>query len=231
MNDRDFKGIWIPAEVWLNPELSLTEKALLAEIDSFTGNGKSFYKSNDTIVRDYGVSISTISRAVKKLADMGYVDVRSDGRNRYITSRQSRVVNLTMQNVQNDVSAPSKSATTNKVDRYNYKTLKEEGVVMPFDSNEFHCAWETYLEMRKVQHKFQYKSTATEQTALHQLQQMSNGSEATAIAIIAQSVAWCWKGLFPLKQQRNDQPTGTTDGSLIEAHLRNLGSKSGTGME
>jgi len=224
MIEREFKGVWIPAEVWLDPAMTLTEKALLAEIDSFSGNGKSFYKSNDTIVKEYGVSKSTIARAVKKLADMGYVEVRSDGRNRYITSRQGRLLKMTTQDGQKDVPAKSKSVTTNTIDKYNYNTLKEGAVVMPWESEEFLTAWNGYLEMRKAQHRFTYKNDKSLQTALHQLQKMSNGSEATAIAIIAQSVAWCWQGLFPLKQTKHE-PTGTTDGSLIEAHLRNLSSK------
>ena len=40
--ERNFKGVWIAAEIWLDKDLTLVEKALLAEIDSFTGNGKSF---------------------------------------------------------------------------------------------------------------------------------------------------------------------------------------------
>ena len=32
-------------KVWLDRDLTLVEKALLAEIDSFTGNGRSFMKS------------------------------------------------------------------------------------------------------------------------------------------------------------------------------------------
>ena len=31
---RDFKGIWIPREIWLNENLSLQEKAFIVEIDS-----------------------------------------------------------------------------------------------------------------------------------------------------------------------------------------------------
>ena len=33
-HDRDFKGVWIPKEIWLNNNLTLTEKLLLVEIDS-----------------------------------------------------------------------------------------------------------------------------------------------------------------------------------------------------
>ena len=97
---------------------------------------------------------------------------------------------------------------------------------MPFDSEKFRDAWSSYLEMRKAQHRFTYKTLASEQTALHQLYKISNGNENTAVAIIAQSIAWCWKGLFPLKQTKNEQQIGTTDGSVIEAHLRNLGAQS-----
>ena len=224
MIEREFKGVWIPAEVWLDPALTITEKALLAEIDSFSGNGKSFYKSNETIVKEYGVSRSTIARAVKNLSSLGYVDVKSDGRNRYITARAGRIVKLTMQSSQKEDAASSKRVATNTIDKYKYNTSKEEGVILPWDSEAFTKAWQGYLDMRKAQHKFTYKTTSSAQAAVHQLQKMSNGSEATAIAIIAQSVAWCWKGLFPLKQNKHEQ-TGTTDGSLIEAHLRNLGSQ------
>ena len=31
---RGFKGIWIPKEIWLSPDLNYVEKILLVEIDS-----------------------------------------------------------------------------------------------------------------------------------------------------------------------------------------------------
>lgn len=224
MNEtRDFKGIWIPAEIWLDTRLTLLEKALLAEIDSFTGNGKTFYKSNETIITEYNIGRSTVSRAIKHLSELGFIDVKSDGRGRHITSRTGRVVNLNMQGGQNEQADWSKRPPTNTVERIKYNTLKEGEVVMPFDTDDFRAAWQSYLDMRKAQHRFTYKSSASQQAALHQLQKMSHGSEATAIAIIGQSIAWCWKGLFPLKNTKNE-PTGTTDGSLIEAHLRKLNS-------
>ena len=79
MTQREFKGVWIPAEVWLDERLSLVEKALLAEIDSFTGAGKTFHKSNETIQVEYGISRPTISKAIKKLQGLGYITATSDG--------------------------------------------------------------------------------------------------------------------------------------------------------
>ena len=73
--ERQFKGIWIPAEIWLSKELKPIEKILLADIDSFTGNGKSFYKSNVTIAEDLGVSVSTSKRAIKALSTQNYINI------------------------------------------------------------------------------------------------------------------------------------------------------------
>lgn len=221
MIEREFKGVWIPAEIWLDERLSLTEKALLAEIDSFSGNGKTFYKSNQTITDEYKVSRSTISRAVKNLRGLGYIKVQSDGRYRHLISCTGRVVKMKRQDAQNEHAARSKCTPTNTLKKTDNNTLKEE-LVFPWDSEAFLEAWSGYLDMRKAQHRFTYKSMKSEQTALHQLHKMSNGNEGVALQIIGQSVAWCWKGLFPLKQNRNET-TGTTDGSVIEAHLRNLG--------
>jgi hypothetical protein len=37
-DEREFKGIWIPAKIWLMEELSFLDKVLLAEIDSLDGD-------------------------------------------------------------------------------------------------------------------------------------------------------------------------------------------------
>jgi DNA-binding MarR family transcriptional regulator len=83
--EREFKGVWIDRAIWLHPDLSLTEKALLAEIDSFSGDGKAFYKSNETIQELYKISRPTISKALKKLEGMGFIKIEFDGRRRKVT--------------------------------------------------------------------------------------------------------------------------------------------------
>ncbi len=89
--ERNFKGVWIAAEIWLDKDLTLVEKALLAEIDSFTGNGRSFIKSNDTIQSEYGVSRNTIGRSLRKLTDRGFIDVTFNGRVRCVTTRAGSI--------------------------------------------------------------------------------------------------------------------------------------------
>lgn len=224
MDDRQFKGVWIPADVWLDCDLSMTEKALLAEIDSFTGNGKSFYKSNETIVKEYQVSRSTIARAVKKLGKLGYIEVKTDGRHRYLSSRLGRVVKMKRQGSHNDDAGASKRRATNTKERTKENTIKKREVVMPFTEPEFEKYWNEWKEYKSVEHKFRFKSPASEQAQLHQLQKLSNNNMSAAVLIIGQSIANGWKGLFQIKQ--NNEPIGTTDGSLIAAHIRNLGTDS-----
>ena len=235
---RDFKGIWIPAEVWLDTRLSLVEKALLAEIDSFTGNEKFFYKSNDTIKKEYGVSRPTITRALKNLSELGYITTQFDGRTRRIFAHSacSQVSNrwkdLNTLPAQNFPSACSNVASTNTIERTDENTIKREEVVMPFDSLKFSEAWETWKQERKDRKTKKYTQRG-EQTALHKLQNDSNGDEATAIQIIQQSIANGWQGLFPLKNSHNAKNTsrGTSDGSILEAHLRKLANDPREGME
>ena len=69
---RDFKGIWIPKEIWLSPDLSVVEKVLLTEISSLD-NEDGCWASNDYFATFLGVSSKTVSRGVQSLQDKGYI--------------------------------------------------------------------------------------------------------------------------------------------------------------
>lgn len=228
--ERNFKGVWIAAEIWLDKDLTLVEKALLAEIDSFTGNGRSFMKSNDTIQSEYGISRNTIGRSLRKLADRGFVEVTFNGRVRCVTTRAGSIPKMGRQSTQNGEAASPNDTSTNTSKRTKNNTVKEKGVVLPFDSKEFADAWAVWLTERRERGTKKYTQRG-EQAALHKLQNDSQGDEATAIAIIHQSIANGWQGLFPLKNRKNDtKRLGPSDGSLIAEHLRRLANESGEGM-
>lgn len=85
--ERVFKGIWIPAEIWENDQLSWNEKILLMEIDSFTAKGKECFFSNEYIQQLLGVTERSARRLLSQLIEKGFVSlVRFDGRNRYVES-------------------------------------------------------------------------------------------------------------------------------------------------
>ena len=230
--ERNFKGVWIPAKVWLDRDLTLVEKALLAEIDSFTGNGRSFMKSNETIQAEYGISRNTIGRSLRKLAERGFVDVTFNGRVRCVTTRAGSIPKMGRQTTQNGEAASPNDTSTNTRERTKENTVKKKGVVLPFDSKEFSVAWQSWKDYKRDEHGFRFKSSASEQASLHQLQNLSGGDEPTAVRIIGQSLANGWRGFFPLKNQHNESRAnrGPSDGSLLTAHLRKLADDSGESL-
>ena len=87
-DDRGFKGIWIPKEIWTNEELSITEKCLWAEIDSLDKNGKGCYKKNKTLASSFNCTENHISKMISHLIDIGLVyQSKFDGRLRYLKTR------------------------------------------------------------------------------------------------------------------------------------------------
>lgn len=71
---RDFKGVWIPKEIWLSPDLSLMEKVLFVEIHSLD-NERGCFASNRHFARFFGVSDRLIRTHLATLSDKGYITI------------------------------------------------------------------------------------------------------------------------------------------------------------
>lgn len=84
--ERGFKGIWIPAEIWLNTEISHIEKILWAEINSLDkGNG--CHASNEYLANFLGVKEHTITIMVSHLKKVGLIkQIAFDGRKRILSA-------------------------------------------------------------------------------------------------------------------------------------------------
>lgn len=81
---RQFKGVWIPKEVWLDEQLTYFEKAVYAEIDSLDGEDGCF-ASNKYLAGFFGCTERHIKRALAHLSELGYVKTEMfDGRKRVI---------------------------------------------------------------------------------------------------------------------------------------------------
>lgn len=87
-------------------------------------------------------------------------------------------------------------------------------VSMPFNGT-FEKMWDEWKRYKKQQHDFTYKGAGSEQAALHELVSLAYGKEADAIAIIQQSMAKGWKGLFPLKIKSNNNGSSTTESTTL----------------
>lgn len=81
--NRDFKGIWIPKEIWFDTRLSALEKVILAEIDSLDSTERGCFASNQELAEFCQCSEYKVSGAISKMIDLGYIYLKKfDGRTR-----------------------------------------------------------------------------------------------------------------------------------------------------
>lgn len=84
------------------------------------------------------------------------------------------------------------------------RVLKMFGkMVFPYDSVSFKQMFSNWIEYRRKEHGFKYKSEISMQGALKRIAELSNGNEDNAIQIISQSIENGWKGFFELKNKPN----------------------------
>lgn len=70
--NRDFKGIWIPREIWLNDRLGWVEKLFLVEIDSLD-NEAGCFASNDYFAKFFGLSKRRVIDIINNLEKEGLI--------------------------------------------------------------------------------------------------------------------------------------------------------------
>ena len=110
---RDFKGIWISREIWLDDRLGFFEKCLLAELDSLSGSDGCF-ASNEYLANFFQMKERKIQEGLSLLKSLGYVTQESfDGRTRILRTNVQKNRNVefnTSATSNSDVADMSKSA-------------------------------------------------------------------------------------------------------------------------
>lgn len=74
-NNRGFKGVWIPKEIWLDENLTVQEMVFMVEIDSLD-QSKGCYASNAHFADFFGLSKSRSSEVIKQLEHKGYITTK-----------------------------------------------------------------------------------------------------------------------------------------------------------
>jgi len=224
--EREFKGVWIPAEIWLDARLTLVEKALYAEIDSFSGNGKTFHKANETIQLEYGVSRPTISKAIKKLTDLGFIEASFDGRTRHLTVQADRKIftgrgKESFGQQEKNLRAEGKNSTsTNTIERTIDNTSKKRGA-RPKDLEE---VLESFQEVGAEE------SEALAFFDYYEANGWTQGRNKPIKDWKAAARGWIRRSHQFKKNERQNQRSGPADGSLIAEHLRRLAANSGESL-
>jgi DNA-binding Lrp family transcriptional regulator len=211
MQERDFKGVWIPKEIWLNEELSMIDKGILTEIASLD-NENHCYATNEYFAKFCQVSVPTVTRSIQKLISLGYIEVVSfNGRN--------RIIKMINQPNQNDEAASSKrlasNIDTNKKENNNNtntkvlvetekpkkKNLYEKciDVIDEFtDDTEIKELLVTYLRMRlEVKDKPLYINQF--KGMINKLKELTDDT----ISVIQQSIDRGYLSFYPLSKNNN----------------------------
>lgn len=204
-NNRDFKGVWISKEVWLDDRLSALDKVILTEIDSLDGeNG--CYASNDYIADFCQCSATKVSKAISKLIEYGYVYVQSfDGRKRVLKSRLTKNASqpckkdkAEMQNVQDNNINNNKDNNINikkeRKKKSEYDVIIDEMV----DDEEIKELLYEQIKMRKMK-----KKPVTDKALrmlINKLYSLSSDIEEQK-KIIEQSIINCWDSFYQLKKE------------------------------
>lgn len=91
MEKRDFKGVWIPKEIWLNKDLTPLEKIYLVEIDSLDDGEFGCYASNKHFENMFGQVGPNISRTIKKLEEKGWIKISYEFKGKEVEKRIIKV--------------------------------------------------------------------------------------------------------------------------------------------
>lgn len=95
---RGFRGVWIPAEIWLSEDLTLMEKLFLVEIDSLD-NDKGCYASNKHFAKFFDISKSRCSQIInslkrKKMISVSYIRDGKEVKTRVIKKLNTPIKNI-----------------------------------------------------------------------------------------------------------------------------------------
>ena len=225
MENRDFKGVWFPKEIWLSKELTLLEKAIYIEIDSLD-NENHCTAGNEYFADFCNCSESKVSKAIKKLKELGMIEiVNFDGRHRKI-----RVVKSTRKSSKK-YEADSQKVRPNNIDNKKINNNKNNTNVLleekPSLSDNFLKSSPTiktkqnkyskcvsmindYTTDKKLREALiNYLNLLLEidpkiyanqfKGKLNQLARLSN-SEKEQIKIVNQAIQYGWKSFYPLKE-------------------------------
>jgi hypothetical protein len=107
--ERDFKGVWIKKEIWLNTNLSLIEKVLIVEIDSLDKSNRGCFASNEYLAKFVQLSEGRVANIISDLKKRDFlIQLFFDGRNRGLRINKHKCESSFNENVKPDLTKTGK---------------------------------------------------------------------------------------------------------------------------
>ena len=235
MEQRDFKGVWIPRGVWLDDRLSALDKVILIEIDSLDNGERGCYASNAYLAEFCQCSERKVSATISKLTEYGYITVAGfDGRQRTLRS------NLTPRrgSMEENSTEPSKKceADTKKVlpnnkenNKDTNKDKKERKSARSFDAIiEAYTDDDTTRELLGMwlQNRKAKRAAMTDNAVrlnLRKLEQFAQQSGMTVNDYLSEVIRRGWQAFYPINggyQQRRSRPSQPQPQAMTDEERR-----------
>lgn len=211
MSEPKFTGVWIPAGVFQTSKVSITAKVVYGVVEALD-NEDGCFASNAYLSRHLGLGERQIRNILQELDEANLITrVEVNGR-RVIRTVEKMAVVKALGEEENCLGGrknistgggkklPTYSKEDNK-ETINTKGLKEQldkipwTSDLPFSSEEFSKAWQSWIDYRK-----ELKKPLKDATVKAQWREFVKWGEAKAIASIEQSIKQGWQGLFEPKQ-------------------------------
>ena len=214
--ERDFKGIWIPAEVWLDDRLGALDKMILAEIDSLDNGIDGCWASNDYLARFCQCSPRKVSDSVSNLIKCGYIVVKSfDGRNRVLRSCMAKDASESSKNCESDTQNLRESILIENTNRDTDSAKPTSGsrkcavktdaetLIMEYTGNEE--LRQTLREFMKMRNAIKKPMTPYAVKLLLKKLTTLASDPAGQMEILEQSITHNWQGIFPAHNYGTDR--------------------------
>ena len=185
-------------------------------IEDLYNNANALRTDYEGIAFDYRTDVNTVKSIISdfdlfvfdadtfgSLSVQKRIDERDSKSVKARESAHKRWTNANAMPTQCDSNAIKESKVKEIKEKKVNKVKETKEIVFPFDSDNFNKYWDLWVQYKKEQFNFTYKSNISIQAALNELVKLSKGQETIAIKIIEKSIASTWQGFFELKTNNN----------------------------
>ena len=172
-NNRKFKGVWIPADYWLDENLSIMEVVILTEIDSLDGQNGCF-ASNNHFASFIGMTPAYVSKIIKHLKEKGYISVNYRTENR-VTTRSIKIIkgiNYSKEGINNSLGGINYSVPSNTSSNTTSKTVSNSSSAKKEEDPKREQIYKEFFPIARMQDKLKGKSTNPSLDELKQLKSL-----------------------------------------------------------
>ena len=229
---RQFKGIWIPKEIWINKDLTFQEKIILVEIDSYDDGQVGCFATNKHFVNNFGINSSRISQIIQSLQRKNYITITYDFNGKEIIKRYLHInrppyppkegmskINIGMLKNEMGVCQFDKGGYVKKLKDNNtninntINNNKENNKKKYYENEELNNIFTEFLELRK-----KIKAVNTERAINMLINKLSKYDDNIKMKMIEQSIVNSWKDVYELKENKQKSRTSAMDETIREIY-------------